>query len=211
SEVVELGPSDGQDRVRLLFSVNEGNRVRIHSAMTHGTAYTDTGRLEHDFYLFKTGDWLRNDRLQETEQQLYDTNAFNSVNISSEPVGQTTNDIEERDVTVNLLEAKRRDLLFGFGYQANVNTKTIPGLSFLHGARGLTQLTYYNLFGKLYTGSTQIRVAENEVFGQLSLQNPRPVGTRFPTPFSLFARRLGERDFRSDRYTASLQAERRVT
>src|SRR5207237_7272778 len=103
SEVVELGPSDGQDRVRLLFSVNEGNRVRIHSVMTHGTAYTDTGRLEHDFYLFKTGDWLRNDRLQETEQQLYDTNAFNSVNISSEPVGQTTNDIEERDVTVNLL------------------------------------------------------------------------------------------------------------
>ena len=211
SEVVELGPVDGQDRVRLLFNVNEGNRVRIRSVMTRGTAYTDTGRLEHDFYLFKAGDWLRNDRLQETEQQLYDTNAFNSVSISSEPVARTANNIEERDVTVNLLEAKRRDLLFGFGYQANVNTKTIPGLSFLHGLRGLTQLTYYNLFGQLYTGSTQVRVAENELFGQISVQNPRPFGTRFPTVVSLFARRLGERDFRTDRYTASIQSERRIT
>ena len=211
SEAVELGTFEGQDRVRLLFAVNEGNRVRIQSVTTRGTAHSDTGRLERDFYLFKAGDWLRNDLLQETEQQLYDTNAFNSVNITSEAVGQTANNIEERAVTVNLLEAKRRDLLFGFGYQANVNTKTIPGLAFLHGVRGLTQLTYYNLFGKLYTGSTQIRVAENELFGQISLQNPRPFGTRFPTLFSLFARRLGERDFRSDRYTASLQAERRVT
>ena len=54
------------------------------------------------------GQWLRNDQLQETEQQLYDTNSFNSVNITSEPVGQPTNNIEERDITVNLLEAKRR-------------------------------------------------------------------------------------------------------
>jgi outer membrane protein insertion porin family len=211
SEVVELGAVDGQDRVRLLFAISEGNRVRIHSIATRGTANTDTGRLERDFYLFKAGDWLRNDQLQETEQQLYDTNAFNSVNITSEPVGQAANNVEERNVTVNLLEAKRRDLLFGFGYQANVNTKTIPGLSFLHGLRGLTQLTYANLFGRLYTGSTQIRVAENELFGQISLQNPRPFGARFPTVVSLFARRLGERDFRSDRYTASLQAERRIT
>ena len=211
SEVVEVGSFDGQDRVRLLFAVSEGNRVRIQSVQTRGTAHADTGRLERDFYLFKAGDFLRNDQLQETEQQLYDTNAFNSVNITSEPVGQSTNNIEERSVTVNLLEAKRRDLLFGFGYQANVNTKTIPGLSFLHGARGLTQLTYYDLFGKLYTGSTQIRVAENELFGQISLQNPRPFGTHFPVVVSVFARRLGERDFRSDRYTASVQAERRIT
>ncbi|HEY9232701.1 MAG TPA: POTRA domain-containing protein, partial [Blastocatellia bacterium] len=211
SEVVEVGSFDGQDRVRLLFAVSEGNRVRIQSVTTRGTAHTDTARLEGDFYLFKAGDWLRNDQLQETEQQLYDTNVFNSVNITSEPVGQTANNVEERSITVNLLEAKRRDLLFGFGYQANVNTQTIPGLGFLHGLRGLTQLTYYNLFGKLYTGSTQIRVAENELFGQVSLQNPRPFGTRFPLLVSLFARRLGERDFRSDRYTASVQAERRLT
>src|SRR5205085_8074591 len=61
SEVVELGTFDGQDRVRLLFAISEGNRVRIRNVVTRGTAHADTGRLERDFYLFKAGDWLRND------------------------------------------------------------------------------------------------------------------------------------------------------
>jgi outer membrane protein insertion porin family len=211
SGLVELGSFDGQDRVRLMFEVNEGNRIRILNISTRGTAHTDTGRLERDFYLFKKNEWLRNDQLQETERQLYDTNAFNSVNISTEAVGRAVNGVEQRDVTVNLLEAKRRDLIFGFGYQANINSKTVPGLGVLNGLRGLTQLTDSNMFGKLYTGSAQIRAAQNELFGQISFQNPRPFGTKFPTLISLFARRLGERDFRTDRYTASIQAERRLS
>ena len=127
---------------------------------TRGAAVTNTARLTRDFYLFKTGDWLRADQLQETERQLYETNAFNSVTINSDAAGQTVNGIEERDVTVNVLESKRRDVVYGLGYQTNTaNTKTIPGLSFLGGVRGLTQLTYSNLFGKLYTASTQVRVS----------------------------------------------------
>jgi outer membrane protein insertion porin family len=211
SEFIELGSFDGQDRVRLMFGVNEGNRIRILKVSTRGTAHTKNDRLEKDFYLFKPGDWLRTDKLQETERQLYDTNAFNSVNISTETVGRAVNGVEQRDLTVNLLEAQRRDVIFGFGYQANVNSKKVPGLEFLNGLRGLVQLTDSNMFGKLYTGSTQIRVAQNELFGQISFQNPRPFGTEFPTLISLFARRLGERDFQTDRYTATIQAERRLS
>jgi outer membrane protein insertion porin family len=168
--------------------------------------------LTDDFYLFKTGDWLRADLIQETERDLYETNAFNSVTVSSDAVGQTVSGIEERDVTVNLLESKRRDVVYGLGYQTNTSdTKTIPGLGFLGGLRGLTQLTYSNLFGMLYTGTTQLRVSQNELFGQLSFQNPRPFGTRLPTLISFFARRLGEKDFRTDRYTANLQIEKRYS
>jgi outer membrane protein insertion porin family len=211
-DIVDLGSIDGQDRVRLIFNVSEGNRVRIHGVSTRGAAVTDTGRLARDFYLFKKGDWLRTDRLQETERQLYETNAFNSVTINSDAVGQTVNGIEERDVTVNLLESKRRDVIYGLGYQTNTSsTKTIPGVSFLGGVRGLTQLTHYNLFGKLYTGSTQVRVAQNELFGQISFQNPRPFGLEFPALISLFARRLGEKSFRTDRYTANFQLEKRYS
>ncbi|HSE36079.1 MAG TPA: POTRA domain-containing protein [Blastocatellia bacterium] len=209
-DVVDLGRIDGQDRVRLIFNVTEGNRVRIRGITTRGTAVTNIGRLSRDFYLIKTGDWLRADLMQETERELYETNAFNSVTISSDTAGQTVNGIEDRDVTVNVLEAKRRDVIYGLGYQTNTaSTKTIPGLSFLGGLRGLTQLTYSNLFGRLYTGSTQIRASENELFGQISFQNPRPFGTKFPALISLFARRLGEKDFRTDRYTANLQIEKR--
>jgi outer membrane protein insertion porin family len=211
-DAIDLGSLDGQDRVRLIFNISEGNRVRIHGVTTRGAAVTNTKRLASDFYLFKTGDWLRIDQLQETERQLYETNAFNSVTISSDAVGQVVNGVEERDVTVNLLESKRRDVVYGLGFQTNTsNTKTIPGVSFLGGVRGLTQLTYSNLFGKLYTGSTQIRVSENELFGQLSFQNPRPFGLNLPTLISFFARRLGEKDFRTDRYTANFQVEKRYS
>jgi len=211
-DAVDVGKIDGQDRVRLTFNVTEGNRVRIRGITTRGTAVTSVDRLTRDFYQFKTGDWLRADQLQETERELYETNAFNSVTITSEATGQTVNGVEERDITVNVLEAKRRDVVYGLGYQTNTSgTKTIPGLSFLNGARGLTQLTYSNLFGKLYTGSTQIRVAENELFGQISFQNPRPFGTKLPALISFFARRLGEKDFRTDRYTANFQVEKRYS
>jgi outer membrane protein insertion porin family len=209
---VDLGSIDGQDRARLLFNITEGNRVRINGITTRGASVTHTGRLARDFYLFKTGDWLRMDQLQETERQLYETNAFNSVTITSDSTGQVVNGIEERDVTVDLLEAKRRDVVYGIGYQTNTSgVKTVPGLGFLNGLRGLTQLTHYNLFGRLYTGSTQIRVAENELFGQLSFQNPRPFGAKLPVVISIFARRLGEKDFRTDRYSANIQVEKRYS
>ncbi len=211
-DAVDLGGIDGQDRVRLMFNVTEGNRARIHGVTTRGAAVTNIRRLANDFYLFKTGDWLRADQLQETERQLYETNAFKSVTISADAVGQTVNGIEERDVTVNVLESKRRDVIYGLGYQTNTaNTKTIPGLNFLAGVRGLTQLTYSNLFGKLYTASTQVRVSQNELFGQISFQNPRPFGTTLPALISLFARRLGEKSFRTDRYTMNFQLEKRYS
>ncbi|HSB12179.1 MAG TPA: POTRA domain-containing protein [Blastocatellia bacterium] len=211
-DVVDMGGIDGQERARLIFNVTEANRVRIHSVNTRGAAVTDTGRMARDFYLFEKGEWLRTDRLQETERQLYETNAFNSVTINSDVVGQSLNGVEERDVTVNVLESKRRDVVYGLGYQTNAaSTKTIPGLNFLKGVRGLSQLTYSNLFGKLYTGSTQIRASQNELFGQLSFQNPRPFGLNYPTLISIFARRLGEKSFRTDRYTANFQIEKRLS
>jgi outer membrane protein insertion porin family len=211
SELIDMGSFDGQDRVQLLYNVAEGPRVRIRNVITRGTAQTKTERLERNFYLFKEGEWLRSDLLQETERVLYDTNAFSSVQISSESVGRTVNGIEEHDVTVNVVEAKPYLLIYGFGYQTTESEKTVPGLSSLNGVRGLVQLTNVNMFGKLYTGSMQLRVSKNELLGAISFQNPRPFGNNYPTLISLFARRLAEKTFNSDRYTAVIQTERRLS
>ncbi|HVF90787.1 MAG TPA: BamA/TamA family outer membrane protein, partial [Blastocatellia bacterium] len=211
SELVDLGNINGQDRVRLVFAITEGNRIKIREVHTRGIAVTEEGRLERNFYLFKEGDYLRLDQLQETERVLYDTNAFSSVNITSEPIGETVNGIEQRDVTVNIVEAKRYDLIYGFGYQTNRSNKTVPGLDVLNGARGLVQLTNTNMFGKLYTGSIQVRASQTELLGTVSFQNPRPFGNNYPTLISVFARRLAEKSFNSDRYTALIQVERRIS
>jgi outer membrane protein insertion porin family len=65
--------------------------------------------------------------------------------------------------------------------------------------------------GKLYTGSLQLRASRSELLGQVSFQNPRPFGYDYPAQFSIFARRLAEKSFRSDRYTSILQVERRLS
>jgi outer membrane protein insertion porin family len=210
-EIVDLGSLNGDDRVRLVFKVIEGGRSRIRTVNTRGAEITKIGRLERNFYLFKTGEWLRNDKLQDSERALYETNAFNSVDITSEPVGRSVDGVEERDVIVNLAEAKRYQLTYGFGYQSNKSQDSVPGLDFLNGARGLIQLTNTNMFGRLYTGSAQFRASQNELLGQLSIQNPRPFGTSYPMLISIFARRLAETSFKSDRYTASIQAEKRLS
>jgi outer membrane protein assembly factor BamA len=126
-------------------------------------------------------------------------------------VGRTENGIEERDVTVNVAEAKRYLLIYGFGYQSSRSDLHVPGLEFFNGARGLVQLTNSNMFGKLYTGSAQFRIGQDELLGQISFQNPRPFGKNYPTLISVFARRLAEKSFLSDRYTALIQTERRIS
>jgi outer membrane protein insertion porin family len=211
SELIDVGTGEDGDRVRLIFSISEGNRIRIRSVTTRGLTNVKAARLEKDFYLFKTGEWLRNDRLQETERVLYETDAFQTVAINSELVGQAADGIEEHAVTVDLIESKRYLLIYGFGYQTSQSDLEVPGLGFLAGARGNVQLTNVNILGKLYTGSLQLRASRSELLGQVSFQNPRPFGYDYPAQFSIFARRLAEKSFRSDRYTSILQVERRLS
>jgi outer membrane protein insertion porin family len=211
AEIVDLGSVDGQDRVRLIYNVSEGNRIRISEIETRGAGRTDVGRLASDFYLFKKGDWLNADKSLETERALYDTNAFGSVTISSETMGQSPEGVEERRLIVDVVEAKPNLLIYGFGYQFSRDPLTVPGWSFMQGFKASGQITNTNLFGKLYSATLQTRVGRDEVLGQASFQNPRPFGSNFPLLISIFARRLAEKSFRSDRYTALLQVERRYS
>ena len=210
-EIAELSRVGEQDRVRLIYNITEGNRVRIREVQTRGTAMTSVPRLESDFYRFRVGEYLDSEKVLQTERDLYDTNAFSSVNITSEPVGQAADGVEERRVMVNIAEAKPNLLIYGFGFQFSKDPLTIPGLGFLNGVRGNAQITNSNLFGKLYVGSIQVRVGRDELLGQASFQNPRMFGSNFPTLISIFARRLAEKTFRSDRYTALIQTERRLS
>src|SRR5262249_17425508 len=83
-ELAELGNADGQDRVRLIYDITEGPRVKILHVLVSGTAHTDIGRLRRDFFLFQPGDWLNYGKFRETERALFDTSAFTSVSIRSQ-------------------------------------------------------------------------------------------------------------------------------
>ena len=210
-EVSDLGLANGEDRVRLVMSVREGNRMRIRSVETRGLARTNRERLEDNFYRFKPGEWLQVERLQETERALYETNVFSSVVTTSEPVGQSPDGAEERHVMVDVSEAKRYDMITDLGFQTSSSERHVPGLTFLNGVKGLFQLTNNNMFGRLYTGTAQFRVSQDELLTKISFLNPRPVGLNYPLLISLLSQRVAERTFRSDRYAAAIQLERRFS
>jgi outer membrane protein insertion porin family len=53
-------------------------------------------------------------------------------------------------------------------------------------------------------------VSQDELLGKLSFLNPRPLGLNYPLLVSLLTQRIAERTFRSDRYAAGIQVEKRL-
>jgi outer membrane protein insertion porin family len=210
-ELAEVGNADGQDRVRLIFDVSEGPRVRILHVLTNGTAHTNVGRLRRDFFLFQPLDWLKNDKILQTERILYDTSAFTSVSIHTQPVGRAADGVQQRDLIVDLAEAKRFLLTYAFGFQQRSGNPQLPGLNVLHGIQGLVQLSDTNMFGKLDTGSILLKVAQDQALGQISFTNPRPFGVNYPASVTLFAQELADVSFSSDRYTAVIQVAKKLS
>jgi len=200
-----------EDHVKVIFEIDEGQRVRIAHVTTTGMPPSETKRIERDFYLFKPGDWLRADKAQDTERALYNTNAFSAVTIHSDTGNVTDDGIENRDITVDLARARRFLLIYSLGYETKGGDPTLPGVGVLHGAEGLVQLTDTDMFNRLDTGSVQVRVAQDQILGQLSFEDPRPFGLNSPLIFSVFAQRRAQPSFSSNRYTASAQLEHRLS
>jgi outer membrane protein insertion porin family len=210
-ELADLGSADDQDRVRLIYDITEGPRLRILHVVTHGNVHTDVGRLRRDFFLFQPGEWLNNDKILQTERVLYETSAFSSVDVHSEPVGRAPDGVLQRDLIVDLVEAKRYLLTYSLGFQQRGGNPKLPGLSVMHGVEGLVQLTNTNLFGKLDAGSILLKVAQDQLLGQISFTNPRPFGINYPASLTLFAQELADVSFSSDRYTAVLQVAKKLS
>ncbi|HEY6329635.1 MAG TPA: BamA/TamA family outer membrane protein, partial [Blastocatellia bacterium] len=210
-EVVDVPGSSGQDRAKLVYEIDEGHRVRILHITTNGMPPSETRRIEKDFYLFKPGDWLRADKIQNTERALYNTNAFRSVTINSDAGIASSDGIENRDITVDLAEARRFLLLYSLGYASKGGDPTLPGVGVLHGAEGLIQFTDTDMFNRLDTGSVQVRVAQDQLLGQISFEDPRPFGLDSPLIISVYYQRRAQPSFSSNRDSASIQLERRLS
>ncbi|HEV2665616.1 MAG TPA: BamA/TamA family outer membrane protein, partial [Blastocatellia bacterium] len=206
-EFIELGG----DRVRLVYSINEGSRAVISEIEINGTTKTLDGWVRR-YLAFKEGDVLTPEKIRQTQRDLYATNAFREVSVRTEPMA---GDGTSHKVLVNLTEAK--PLLFGYGL----------GYSTDGGARGLLEITNTNLGGTLDSLSLRGRASQRERFTQLSFTDLRPFSWRLPTTFSVFYNRNDSlrvflRRIRSDgsedsadsfaieRFAAFIQTERKL-
>jgi outer membrane protein insertion porin family len=208
-EFIELG----DERVRLVYSINEGSRAVISEIEINGTTKTGDQWVRH-YLAFKEGDVLTPEKIRQTQRDLYATNAFREVNIRTEPMA---GDGTAHKVLVNLTEAKPLLFVYGLGYTTDGDGSP----------RGLLEITDTNLGGSLNSLSLRGRASRQEKSAQLSFTDLRPFNWRLPTTFSVFYNRndnlraflrrvrsdgseVGADTFGVERFAAFIQTERKL-
>ncbi|HKX31293.1 MAG TPA: translocation/assembly module TamB domain-containing protein, partial [Blastocatellia bacterium] len=212
----EMSVTDlSEDRVRVIYTVTEGNPSVIHDVVVNGLTLTDEDALRR-FLTFTPGETLTPDKIRRTQRALYATGAFSEVNIDTEPV--PGGDESARRVKVQVTESKPIQLIYGAGYSTD------------EGPSGLAELSHNNLFGRIHSASLRMRVSRRDQFAQFQYGDLRPFGHAWPVVFSIFHDRDADlrtfvrrqvvdgetqsstpgRSFGLNRFGTFVQAERRL-
>ncbi|MFN2596551.1 MAG: outer membrane protein assembly factor, partial [Pyrinomonadaceae bacterium] len=194
ASVVELPRKGDDEQVRIVYDVKEGGKVFIDRILINGseddTPTASRLRTKRKAILeaipLRPGNELRLDELRETERILYNTNAFRSVVVRSEPHGETASGFTQHDVIIDLEELPPRRMDYGGGYSTD------------GGPLGLFELYHNNLFGSLRQGAVRARGNQLHQLVRLEYFDPR-------------FRHYGETKFSPLAISAQYQSDRSVT
>ncbi len=179
--------SDNVDeQVRLVYTINEGDKVFVNRIFINGNARTTREAIIRTLRL-EEGDVLRADRLTESERALYATDAFRLITIRTEEAGETASGFKRRDIIIDVEERLPRVLDYGGGYSTDA------------GPLGLFELRNTNLFGQLRQGALRVRASQRRQLLQLEYFDPR------------FMRYGGDRQFAPLVVTAQYSRDTNVT
>jgi outer membrane protein insertion porin family len=121
---VEIGqdPADDPTFTDVALRVTEGQQVFIDQVLLSGLVHTRP-RVVAPQILVHPGDPLDQSALLQTQRNLYNLALFNEANVA---VQDPTGDEPAKNVLVQLTEAKRWDVTYGFGFEAQTGT---PGIT----------------------------------------------------------------------------------
>ena len=123
-EIKQEVESDNKAATDVTLNVSEGQQVFIDRVLISGDNRTKAGLIQSQIKVH-AGDPLDQAALLDTQRNLYNLALFNEVNAA---VQNPTGDAPEKNVLVQLTEAKRWDVTYGFGLEAQLNTPSqVPG------------------------------------------------------------------------------------
>ena len=117
-EVTQKQEDADKTKTDIGFDVTEGKQVFIGKVLESGVVHTKQAVVDRQV-LVHTTDPLDQSALLETQRKLYDLALFNEVVAA---VQNPTGDAELKNVLVQLTEAKRWDVTYGFGFEAQTGT-----------------------------------------------------------------------------------------
>ena len=113
---------EGADKLKtdIGYRVTEGQPVSIDKVLQSGIRYTRQKTIQ-DQIKVHAGDPLDQSALLETQRNLYNLALFNEVNAA---VQNPTGDATEKNVLVQITEARRWDVTYGFGFEVQTGIPT---------------------------------------------------------------------------------------
>jgi outer membrane protein insertion porin family len=129
-EIAQQADPTNKERTNVTFDVTEGEQVFIDRVLVSGIVHTRPSLVESQTTLH-AGAPLDQAALLQTQRNLYNLALFNEVNTAvQDPSGAAPS----KNVLVQITEAKRWDVTYGFGFEAQTGT---PGIT-TGQTRGLT-------------------------------------------------------------------------
>ena len=123
SEVRQVKNAADPTRTDVTIDISEGHQVFIDHVVISGDRRTKP-KLVQDALQVHAGDPLDQSALLDTQRRLYNLALFNEVNAA---VQNPTGDASRKNVLVQLTEAKRWDVTYGFGFEAQTGRPS-PGV-----------------------------------------------------------------------------------
>lgn len=162
--IVEYPKNDNakQEKIKLVYKLrDERKKVFVNRVLINGLEKTKQESVLRTIDL-KPESVLRITDIFSSEQNLYATDAFERVEIKTEPAGETADGQNlQADLIINLEEKKPRLITYGGGYSTDL------------GISGFFDIRHFNLFGKLQQGGVQVRWSQRQQLLQFDFLSPR--------------------------------------
>ena len=120
-ELAQAKEKKDEARTDVALTVSEGQRVMVENVLLSGIVHTRPKVVQSQI-LVHAGDPLDQSALLQTQRNLYNLALFSEVNAA---VQDPTGNAPEKNVLVQVTEAKRWDVTYGFGFEAQTGT---PGI-----------------------------------------------------------------------------------
>ncbi len=151
----------GEKLFKVTFEIqNEGKKAYVNRILVNGNERTKTAAILRALTLVPN-ELLRAGDIYTSEQNLYASDAFNSVSIKPRPAGERPDGSLLTDIIVNVDEQAPRILSYGGGFSTDL------------GASGFVDIRHLDLFGKLWQGGARLKVSQRQQLAQLDFVNPR--------------------------------------
>ena len=161
------------------YRVEEGLRSFFGKTIVRGNTVTKTDRIR-DLASWSEGAPFSEEKVLETQRQLSRTGAFQRVDVRPEPADPAD---QERNVQIEVQEARPLSLMYGFGYQYLPEAAENQNDPFVVGG-----VTTRNLFGGLRSAGLEAQIALSGRYRvQASYRDPFLLGIGFPFASVLFA------------------------